>query len=222
VLAAVLGPGEVAVWPAQPLASTASTTVTAKRKTRGLKTADMMSLPAVLNSERRVPRNLALTGAQAWRQPGESGPNCEIRPREADGQANSKDSDPRNIGGGSCTALDRGHDNKSGGSEGHKRLDNGLTPRLPRLGAHHDMIMAQVAATRQKHQAALSAAPAHAGLPSELRGHIALKGGVVAETRRKFDHDLREGAVRLVREAGKPILRRRGIWGSAPGRWATG
>jgi len=37
VLAAVLGPGEVAVWPAQPLASIASITVTAKRKARGLK-----------------------------------------------------------------------------------------------------------------------------------------------------------------------------------------
>ena len=27
----------------------------------------------------------------------------------------------------------------------------------------------------------------------------------MAETRRKFDHDFREGAVRLVRETGKPV-----------------
>ncbi|MGH3900079.1 MAG: hypothetical protein ACRDTA_17930, partial [Pseudonocardiaceae bacterium] len=37
------------------------------------------------------------------------------------------------------------------------------------------------------------------------RGDIAYKGGAVSETRRKFDRDFKEGAVRLVRETGKPI-----------------
>ena len=35
----------------------------------------------------------------------------------------------------------------------------------------------------------------------------------MAETRRKFDADFGEGAVRLVRETGKPIAQVAGIWG---------
>jgi transposase len=39
------------------------------------------------------------------------------------------------------------------------------------------------------------------------RGEILLEGGspMAGETRRKFDRDFREGAVRLVRETGKPV-----------------
>ena len=37
----------------------------------------------------------------------------------------------------------------------------------------------------------------------------------MAETRRKFDRDFKEGAVRLVRETGKPIAEvARDLWGS--------
>src|SRR5215472_147453 len=49
---------------------------------------------------------------------------------------------------------------------------------------------------------------ARLGFPSQ-RGEILLreKSSPMGETRRKFDADLREGAVRLVRETGKPIAR---------------
>jgi transposase len=44
----------------------------------------------------------------------------------------------------------------------------------------------------------------------------------MAETRRKFDRDFREGAVRLVRETGKPVAqvaRDLGINPGTPGNW---
>jgi transposase len=44
----------------------------------------------------------------------------------------------------------------------------------------------------------------------------------MAETRRKFDHDFREGAVRLVRETGKPIAqvaRELGVNEGTLGNW---
>jgi hypothetical protein len=44
----------------------------------------------------------------------------------------------------------------------------------------------------------------------------------MAETRRKFDHDFHEGAVRLVRRPAGRSLRWPGIWASTQGRWATG
>jgi hypothetical protein len=36
----------------------------------------------------------------------------------------------------------------------------------------------------------------------------------MAETRRRFDRDFKEGAVRLVRHTGRPMLRWPGTWGS--------
>jgi transposase-like protein len=47
----------------------------------------------------------------------------------------------------------------------------------------------------------------------------------MAETRRKFDLDFREGAVRLVQETGKPIAqvaRDLGINDGTPGNWMSG
>ena len=45
----------------------------------------------------------------------------------------------------------------------------------------------------------------------------------MGETRRKFDHDFREGAVGLVRETGKPLAHVPRTWGlSTRGPWATG
>lgn len=61
------------------------------------------------------------------------------------------------------------------------------------------------------------------GFPS-YRGHIALKEAAMAETRRKFDQDFREGAVRIVRETGKPIAqvgRELGINEGTLGNWVN-
>jgi transposase len=44
----------------------------------------------------------------------------------------------------------------------------------------------------------------------------------MAETPRRFDQDFKEGAVRLVRETGRPIAHVAGTWGSTRAPWATG
>ena len=44
----------------------------------------------------------------------------------------------------------------------------------------------------------------------------------MAETRRKFDEDFKQGAVRIVRETGKPIAQVARELGSTRARWATG
>jgi transposase len=62
------------------------------------------------------------------------------------------------------------------------------------------------------------------GFPA-YRGDIALKEERArAETRRKFDRDFREGAVRLVRETGKPIAqvaRDLGVNAGTLGNWVN-
>ncbi len=44
----------------------------------------------------------------------------------------------------------------------------------------------------------------------------------MSEKRRKYDPEFREGAVRIVRETGKPIAQVPGILGSMRGPWGTG
>src|ERR1039457_806379 len=61
------------------------------------------------------------------------------------------------------------------------------------------------------------------GLPLVAWRHC-LKGRAMAETRRKFDHDFREGAGRQVRETGKPVAqvaRDLGINAGTLGNWVN-
>ncbi len=44
----------------------------------------------------------------------------------------------------------------------------------------------------------------------------------MSQTRKKFDQDFKEGAVRLVRETGKPIAQVAGSWVFTTGRWGIG
>jgi transposase len=45
----------------------------------------------------------------------------------------------------------------------------------------------------------------------------------MGETRRKFDQDFKEGAVRLIRETGKPIAQvAKDLGGSTRAPWGTG
>lgn len=44
----------------------------------------------------------------------------------------------------------------------------------------------------------------------------------MADTHRKLDQDFRQGAVRLVRETGKPTAQVAQDLGSTAGRWPTG
>ena len=80
-------------------------------------------------------------------------------------------------------------------AESSSALPNRESRRLPR----HNHALVQ----KLRHNRASAAAP---GLPSKC-GHIRLKEDGYGRDTQKFDHDFREGAVRLVREPGKPIAR---------------
>jgi transposase len=54
-------------------------------------------------------------------------------------------------------------------------------------------------------------------MPSLVRAWTAM-----AETRMKSDQDFKEGAVRLVRETGRPVAQVARTWGSMRARWGTG